>query len=88
MLLGDFNIDALKYTSSEFVSTYIDSLFSSGFLQTITKPTRCTNRSATLIDHAITNISQDSFTNIILTTKISDHFPIIIFSDKPSIKTL
>ena len=88
MLLGDFNIDALKYTSSEFVSTYIDSLFSSGFLQTITKPTRCTNRSATLIDHAITNISQDSFTNIILTTKISDHFPIIIFSDKPSIKPL
>ena len=87
LLLGDTNIDALKYNISENVTTYIDSLFSTGFLQTSTKPTRCTNHSATLIDHSITNISQNSYMNIILTTKISDHFPVVIFSDKPVDKT-
>ena len=82
-ILGDTNLDAIKYNTNNQVTSYIDSLFLSGFLQTITKPTRCTSHSATLIDHCITNISQTSYKNFILTSQISDHFPIISFTDTP-----
>ena len=52
--------------------------FPHGFIQTITLPTRCTNSSATLIDHCITNVMSSKFTSYILTTKISDHFPVVV----------
>ncbi len=38
-ILGDFNIDLLKYNESDFVQNYADMFFSSGFLQLIMKPT-------------------------------------------------
>ena len=84
ILMGDTNLDALKYSSNEYVTSYIDSLFSSGFLQIITKPTRCTSHSATLIDHIITNSTHHSYTNLILTSRISDHFPVIYISHSNS----
>ncbi len=77
-LVGDLNIDVLKYDNSSFVKEYIDLLFSNGFLQTITRPTRCTTKSASLIDHCITNAKLNNFSSNILTEKISDHFPILI----------
>jgi hypothetical protein len=53
--------------------------FSFGLLQILTKPTRCTDNSASLIDHIITNCLTDCFKTVILTTKVSDHFAIIHF---------
>ena len=53
-ILGDFNLDLLKYHESDHVKNYIDMLFLSGFLQLILKPTRCTSNTATLIDHILT----------------------------------
>jgi hypothetical protein len=85
-IVGDFNIDVLKYGTSGEVTTYVDSLFTSGFLQTITLPTRCTQHSATLIDHYITNSTQSSFTNYILTRHISDHFPILSLTNSTHFK--
>jgi len=76
-LLGDFNIDVLKYGKEALSTDYVDILFSSGFIQTVIRPTRCTNNSATLIDHCITNFSCDKFFSRILTTNISDHFPVM-----------
>jgi len=80
-IVGDFNLDVLKYGSQDQVTTYIDSLFTSGFLQTVTLPTRCTPHSATLIDHIITNTTQPSYTNYIITQQISDHFPFITLTN-------
>ena len=61
-LLGDINLDLLKYSKCNQVTSYVDLLFSLGLLQIITKPTRCTPRSATLIDHIITNaINKDYY---------------------------
>ena len=77
-ICGDFNLDILKYNSCANVSCYIDTLFSQGFIQTITMPTRCTSHSATLIDHCVTNVLTNSYESLILTTKLSDHFPILI----------
>jgi hypothetical protein len=54
----------------------------------VTKPTRCTSNSATLIDHVITNASHPTYETAIITSKISDHFPIVFFLQpkKPSNK--
>ncbi len=76
-LFGDFNIDVLKYGQNNQASEYVDLLFSHGFLQTITKPTRCTNSTATLIDHCLTNSTNFNHNSSILTSLLSDHFPII-----------
>jgi len=78
-IFGDFNIDILKYGSESVSTNYIDNLFAAGFIQTIVNPTRCTAHSATLIDHCLTNFSCNVFTSRILTSCISDHFPILSF---------
>ena len=75
-LVGDFNIDVLKYNSCNYASEYIDLLFSHGFIQVVTKPTRCSHESATLIDHVITNVTKSSLNISILTSQLSDHFPV------------
>ena len=80
IIVGDFNLNALKYNLVNQVTEYIDLLFSFGFLQLIMKPTRCTPHSASLIDHVLTNTKSDLFETAILTSDISDNFPIIFFS--------
>jgi hypothetical protein len=80
-IAGDFNLDVLQYGKNTYVTEYIDSLFSFGLLQIITKPTRIVNRSATVIDHIITNSLHSNHNSVILTSRISDHFPIINFPD-------
>ena len=76
-LLGDLNIDVLQYGRCELSTNYVDLLFSYGLLQIITKPTRCTYNSATLIDHLITNMCNKDLSSFILISHISDHFPIV-----------
>jgi hypothetical protein len=77
-LLGDFNIDVLKYNSYNKASTYIDLLFSLGLIQVITKPTRCKPTSATLIDHVCTDLQSPCISSHIIILRISDHFPVIV----------
>ncbi len=77
-IFGDINLDVLRYSNCNNVTEYINLLFSHGFIQTVTLPTRCTSNSASIIDHCITNSSTD-FNSIILTSNISDHFPILHF---------
>jgi len=76
-IFGDFNIDALKYGTCKRASEYIDLLLTHGFLQSVTLPTRCSNRTASLIDHCLFNSLSTSLKTYLLTTSISDHFPIL-----------
>ena len=76
-LLGDINIDVLTCNNNSTSNDYLNLLFSHGFLQVITKPTRCTSTSAKLIDHCITNVNNTCHFSRIFTNKISDHFPIL-----------
>ena len=78
-IFRDINLDCLKYGTCSDVTDYIDLFFSHGMLQLITKPTRCTLTSATVIDHVITNSNCSSYASIILVSQISDHFPIFHF---------
>ena len=49
--MGDFNLDLLRYDEHAVTQELIDSLFSYMFIPIITRPTRLTAHTATLIDN-------------------------------------
>ena len=55
---------------------YVENIFTHGIIPLITKPTRITDHSATLIDHIYTNRTDTNMTSGIITTDISDHIGI------------
>ena len=61
---------------------YLNSIFSHGFIQTVSKCTRMQNQSKTLLDHIITNSHNSNFTTGTLLSDISDHFPTFILNSK------
>jgi len=69
--------------SSQKTGEYLDNLFSQGFLPLITKPTRVTSHSATLIDHIYTNRKDIHAISDIVTTDISEHFAIFSLIEYP-----
>ena len=77
-LLGDYNINILNYSSHVHTAQFVDMMSSSGFLPLITRPTRVTATSATLIDNIFTNNLMDISNSLqgLFTTDVSDHFPI------------
>ena len=75
-LLGDFNIDLLKYEKHLLTTEYINSIFSLSFMPLIHRPTRVTNNTASIIDNILSNWHNIDFISGILPCDISDHFPI------------
>ena len=73
ILDGDLNIDLIKHTSDRPSQNLVESMASSGFLQLISRPTRLTDHSATLIDHVYTNNLENTKSCNIITIDISDH---------------
>ena len=59
---------------------YFDNSLSSGYLPTITLPTRLSTNSSLIDNVFTTNLSTDLF-SCILDIHISDHQPVILFSD-------
>ena len=76
-LMGDFNIDLLKVNLLAKTNEFVNDVISHGFLPKITRPTRITPHSATLIDHIYSNdnrpTSQNDISGIII-TDVADHF--------------
>ena len=73
LVTGDFNIDLLQPSNAK-VKKYIDLLQSMNLDQLVTKATRTTKTSATLIDHMITNMStQVTHCDVLTNLMISDH---------------
>ena len=73
-LLGDFNIDLVKYGSHEGTDSFYDQISSTGFRPLILQPTRVTSSSATLIDNIFINNLECFSKGGNLTCSISDHF--------------
>ena len=59
MLIGDFNIDLLKYDTNADRTAFLDSMYANFFLPYITTPTRVTTHSKTLIDNIFLNNIED-----------------------------
>ena len=80
ILLGDFNIDLLKFQKHDKTNDFLDSLFAHSYFPLITKPTRITEFTATLIDNIIcNNLTKNDTLSGILDADISDHQPIFSF---------
>ena len=79
ILMADFNIDIDKSDTNHQTTYFIHNMFANAFYPTISKPTRITQQTATLIDNIITNIHEYSIKYGILYNDISDLFPIFTF---------
>lgn len=75
ILCGDFNYDTLKYFDDIAVQCFLDTMHSFSFLPLISKPTRITDHSHTLIDNFFIT-SPTLFDSGILVVDYSDHYPI------------
>ena len=78
LLCGDVNFDLLKICTDPVAADFYDSLSSVSMIPTITKPTRLTDNSASLIDNIFLPNIRDAHAGI-LTFDISDHFPVFVF---------
>ena len=79
--LGDYNISLLNYDTHGPTQEFADLLYSHSLLPCITKPTRVTAKSASLIDNIFCNsvlYDDHAFTGI-LYTDVSDHFPFFLY---------
>ena len=84
VLLGDFNLDLLKFESHPGTNDFLNTLVSSYFQPQILQPTRITDHSATLIDNIFFN-SLEHFTisgNLIY--DLTDHLPNFLIVSKLS----
>ena len=75
-VLGDININLLNYNRDNQTSDYLDMLLDLGFTPLITKATRITDHTATLIDHIYTNVPQKITKAGICLADITDHLPV------------
>ena len=75
-LMGDINSDLLKAEENRHTNDILNYMLSSSFYPLISRPTRITSTSATLIDNIFINSLEDNFTCGLLLTDISDHLPI------------
>ena len=76
LFLGDFNLDLLKVNQKAIIGTYLDTFVGSGFIPSITLPTRI-HTSATLIDNIFYKFSNNvqSIQSGIILNPLSDHLP-------------
>ena len=61
---------------------FIESMLTTGYLPVITKPTRVTDHSATLLDHIYSNNKSLNYTSGIVITDVADHFGTFYVSRK------
>ena len=74
IILGDINIDLMKFNVASKVTEYVHSVLSHGYNLFIDKPTRVTAQSATCIDHVYSNFSIEEIESVILESNVSDHY--------------
>ena len=86
MLMGDFNIDLLKYDHNTDSASFLDSLYTNFLLPYISTPSCVTTHSRTLIDNIFSNNIEDGLIlgNIIST--ISDHYAQFLLMKNMKIK--
>ena len=80
-LAGDWNVDLLRVNEITKVSDFYNAFVSNGLLPFITRPTRITATTATLIDNIFSNCVSKQYKSYIICDDISDHFPTLVVID-------
>ena len=76
ILLGDFNINLLKVNDHKDTNLFYNNLVSNHYLPVITKPTRITVTTKTLIDNIFTTVWSQLISASIIISDLSDHLPL------------
>ena len=81
MILGDMNINLMKYNLATPITNYLNDIQSAGCLSLIDQPTRVYMRGSrwetSCLDHAYSNIDPSMIDSHIIDTDISDHFSVM-----------
>ena len=83
-IMGDFNIDLLKFQRHNKTKYFIELILTTLYLPVITKPTRITDHSATLLDQIYSNSKSLNDQSGIIITDVADHFGTFYVSRKKS----
>ena len=75
---GDFNIDLLNPSNYSAIDTFINTMYSVSLFPKITRPSRITSYSATLIDNIFTNDIENKSESGLLIKDITDHLPVFV----------
>jgi hypothetical protein len=75
ILTGDFNCDMLSNTRNR--EDFVNLLRSFNLFNNVSSPTRCTNHTRTLLDDIISNIDPNLITTKVISSDISDHYPVL-----------
>ena len=78
MILGDVNINLMKFNLATGITDYLNDIESAGCISYIDKPTRVYKRGSrwesSCLDHIYSNMEQDKLDCYIIESDISDHF--------------
>lgn len=74
-ICGDFNFDLLKCENTKS-NEFTNNIYSLGLYPLISKPTRITLDTATLIDNIFVNLNEKNIKSGVLITDVSDHLPV------------
>ena len=78
LFVSDSNVDLLKYGRCENATKLVDTFSEFGFAPLISRPTRITNHSASLIDHIFSNNCHTITQSGIITENLSDHLAVYV----------
>ena len=76
-MIGDFNMNCLKYHENAKTKYFYDNIFEKGAIPIINRPTQISEHSANLVDNILTtDIFNNSLKKGIIKSDIYDHLPI------------
>ena len=79
IVCSDHNLDLLKTNSHQRTQDFLESITSNNFYPTITKPTRLTHTSASLIDNIFVNKRElGEYKSWLIAEDLSDHLPCLL----------
>jgi hypothetical protein len=81
-IAGDFNINLLNYDRHFETENFLNNTFSHFFFPLISRPTRFSSNSSTLIDNIFTNHPVNASNAGIIISDLSDHLPVFYILDK------
>ena len=88
LISGDTNIDVLNYATYKPAQTLVNHFSENGFAPVISRPTRVTNHTATLIDHIFVNSVHMITKSGVITEHVADHLApyvtLLIDQNKPN----
>ena len=76
LIAGDFNFDLFSIDSSPTIQTFFNTLLSHGFFPTISRTTRSSHPSYTLLDNIFCNDLSRMMCSGVILDDLSDHFPV------------